>query len=291
MNIKSIYSLLLAEVRRIFGYQMPKLGPVGYWVFSKISLSNVKTELLPGIHAYMDLNDHVQKSIFWHGLRSEPYLRNNIIRLSNNPEIKSFIDIGANYGHFSYLVATTRPEIEIYSFEPNPYNFINIKNIIELNNLKTIHPENIGLGANPSTIDFYIDGINSGNCSFVKNHPFRIFENMNCIQSEVKKFDDWYEFSKLNFGYGEMLVKIDVEGFEYEVLKGMEKSLEKMLFNALIIEIFPETLKSAGTSPKKIFSYLIGKDYIPHTEQDLSIIKSSEISENCNVIFLPKKKI
>ena len=52
------------------------------------------------------------------------------------------------------------------------------------------------------------------------------------------------------------LLKIDVEGFEYEVLLGCNDALKKNKIKKIIIEIHSEFLKSKGTNEDLIYMFL-----------------------------------
>ena len=51
------------------------------------------------------------------------------------------------------------------------------------------------------------------------------------------------------------LCKIDVEGYEMSILKGMSKSIENMINTVFVVEISPEYLQVAGYNPKDIYDY------------------------------------
>ncbi len=68
------------------------------------------------------------------------------------------------------------------------------------------------------------------------------------------------------------LCKIDVEGYEMSVLKGMRKSMEHMSNAIFVVEISPEYLKIAGYSAEDIYTYFETYGYKPkfgisHLEQ------------------------
>lgn len=61
-------------------------------------------------------------------------------------ESYNFIDIGANIGLHSLSAAASNPDIEIYSFEPEPSNYQNLIENVLLNNFFNIRPFKMGLG-------------------------------------------------------------------------------------------------------------------------------------------------
>ena len=65
-------------------------------------------------------------------------------------------------------------------------------------------------------------------------------------------------------GQGRVLfAKIDTEGFELDVLKGMSELLEARLVQSLIVEIDEKHLARFGARPSEIYAYLEGYGYSP----------------------------
>jgi hypothetical protein len=68
-------------------------------------------------------------------------------------------------------------------------------------------------------------------------------------------------------------MKIDVQGFEYEVLLGAFKSLKKIKY--LIIEISSHDIYNNQTNKKKLLSFLINKNF-----KLIKIYNKSKLSKN-----------
>lgn len=285
----SITATLLSFLRKMSGFQMPRLGRIGYRMFEALLPDSIHTELLPGIMAHMDMTDQVQKEIFYHGGRSEPHLKNVLVDLCSHSSVKTFVDVGSNYGFYSYVMASRFPGLKIHAFEPNPYNYENILKIKALNNIHSITPWNCGLASKCGELDFFVDSVNSGNCSFAINHPNRHRDStQNLRKVPVKTFDEWRDSADLACVPRSAVAKIDVEGFEAEVLQGMEKSLTENFFMALVVEIFPDALRCAGTSADFIFKNMSFRGYFPHAETGMQRLDNAPQSGNMNVIFLPE---
>jgi FkbM family methyltransferase len=281
--------MLLSHLRKAAGYQMPRLGRTGYRLFESLLPDNIYTELLPGIMAQMDMTDQVQKEIFYHGGRSEPYLKQVLTVLCSQPAVKTFLDIGSNYGFYSYVLASQFPKLSIHAFEPNPYNYKNILRIKSLNNIRALTPWNCGLASKCGELDFFIDNLNSGNCSFAASHPNRRKDSTQTFRKvPVRTFDEWRLSTGITFDPRSVVAKVDVEGFEAEVIQGMQKSLTEKLFRALVVEIFPDALRCAGSNAELIFENMNFHGYIPHTENGMQKINDAPDSGNINVVFLPE---
>jgi FkbM family methyltransferase len=140
-------------------------------------------------------------------------------------------DVGANIGLYSLSYAILYQNANIFSFEPHPNTFSKLQTSINLNkDLKTrIKIFNIGLSNRNGFLDISIPTssqhprydpekniLDSELCSIHGEGDHKIkcsFETLDnfCHHNGIKKID---------------FIKIDVEGHEYEVLEGAEKSIE-----------------------------------------------------------------
>ena len=132
-----------------------------------------------------------------------------------NSEI--LIDIGANIGFYSILSSSRFGQI--YSFEPNERNFKVLKKNIENNKLKNIKILNFALGENEEVL---IGNSNTKGKLFQTSGFAINKDNKKGERVLVKKGDDVLQFKNKT-----LTIKIDVEGFEFFVLKGLKNTLIK----------------------------------------------------------------
>jgi FkbM family methyltransferase len=154
----------------------------------------------------------------------------NLQELKNkyNMKITGVIHIGAHFGeeHTTYKSLDIN---DIVYFEP-------VKKTFEVLNerIKDAKKYNYALGNENKMIEMYIEEADAYGCSSILK-PSSNYSNVAFSPNEVvemKRLDDF------NFdGYN--LLNIDVQGYEYEVLKGSEKTLEKIDF--ILCEINRET--------------------------------------------------
>ena len=134
-----------------------------------------------------------------------------------------FIDIGANIGSYT-LLASNEVGAEAISIEPIPETYKRLKTNLLLNNLDhRVDALNIGLGRKSGVLRF-TKSLDS------ENHVATVNE-IDTIDVEIKKFDDIISIQKIT------LIKIDVEGYETEVLTGMSNALLNPLLKGIIIEL------------------------------------------------------
>ena len=147
----------------------------------------------------------------------------NFVNLIKN-EINLSLDIGANIGLYTKLLLE-KTNSNVVSFEPLPEAFNELKKI-ELKFSKRLKVFNLAIGENSNNLDLFYENQKSEKASLIQNLEKLSFikdNNKNKISVEVRNldsFDDFFKDQKIDF------IKIDTEGFEYEVLKGAQKILE-----------------------------------------------------------------
>lgn len=134
-----------------------------------------------------------------------------------NPSI--IIDGGANIGKYSLLVNQLMPNTLIYSFEPVKDTFEKLKTNVE--GLKNIIPIQKGLYNETCAKEINIYPSNT-HSSLFDIEGFSQKPNQKQI-IELTKGDDFIDSYKIETID---LLKIDVEGAEYDVLLGFEKHLQ-----------------------------------------------------------------
>lgn len=188
-----------------------------------------------------------------------------------------FVDIGANVGHYTLLAAGIC-NADVIAFEPIPSTFSKLEKNLELNNLsQKVSIYNIGIGEEDSILNFtkHNDVMNS----VALNHETDV------VKVQVKKLDD------ILFDTIPTLLKIDVEGYEYFVLKGGVNLLKSEKLKYIIIELNSSTLKFGHTN-QEIYEFLLSFNFIP-IQYDIENKKIVEIEsfnkEKFNTIFIKKQ--
>jgi FkbM family methyltransferase len=243
-----IRTRLAETVRKTMGYQFPRLGTLAFSTFCRLMPPRIDTELLPGIHAELNLADATQRSTYWQGSRFE-FPTAQILR-NWGQQADLFFDIGANYGFFSYWMVSQCPQMHAHCFEPNPATYALIRRIRERNKLDRLQAWNIGLSDEPGRLALHPGISDSGHSTF-GDHP----ELRERILAEVSvlRFDSWRETSGIGLPQSpKWVAKIDVEGFEMKVLRGMRISLQARCFAGVAVEMNEFTLKFCNATPTQI---------------------------------------
>lgn len=207
--------------------------------FYEFHLDDVKFDM------YLNpINGWVDSSIFLYGSLEPKFL--SLIR-KNIKKDDVFFDIGANIGQHGLYASNFCKSV--YSFEPIQRLYNQLELSINRNNFNNIHAFNIGLGNEEKEIPIYSDAANVGGSSVLISAG-KFLEQV----IQIKKLDDFL----LNNPTEVNMVKIDVEGFELEVLLGARKMFEKYK-PKLLIEFSPPIYNTiSSTRGEEIYLFLSG---------------------------------
>lgn len=175
----------------------------------------------------------------------------------------TLLDVGANIGLISIPFTARTKEKEhslktfVYAIEALPSNFQALTTNIELNNLgDAIVPINIGLGAQDAEVFIQIEGDDPNRTGTANILPCtRDFVK---IPLNVRSIDTMIEEGQLPADIS--LIKIDTDGYDFEVLKGAGRLLSSK--RPLVFAEMSETcLNWHGYGISEVTSYLARSDY------------------------------
>ena len=161
-------------------------------------------------------------------------------------------DIGANMGIVANWFAQRCKHV--HAFEPLPENLAMIKSQRELRNIDNISLHNLALGKTQSKMQLHIKGFH-GHHSLgdVDNSP-----TIGKIEVIVRTIDDISEelnIDRINF------MKIDVEGFESDVLSGAKNLLENKKIEYILFELQDIILHSINRTSREVFEIIFNSGY------------------------------
>jgi len=163
-------------------------------------------------------------------IRLEEKVRFNFLK---ELQIDALIDIGANEGQFSARVKRIYPEIPIFAFEPLSlaYNILSTT----FKNDQSVKAYNYALGNTNEVVKILLSDYtpSSSILSMKPSHPnlFEVTQSGKTEEIEIKKLND---FKNEFVNYKSLCLKIDVQGFEEQVICGGDEILQKT--NVIIIE-------------------------------------------------------
>ena len=236
----------------------------------------------------LDISGWSDRSTFflgrWYDLKTQKLLKQV---LKKGDEV---VDIGANVGMFALTARhIVGSEGIVYSFEPNPEVRKKLNRNIEINRIENIKVYPVGLGEAEGQFVLYVPYINAGEGSF------------GCFTDKEYQNSEYYKVPvDVNVGDNLLqesvprLIKIDVEGGEVSVLKGISKLIDRHR-PLIVAEYVPQHISRFGNSFEDILSiaqehsYKIFKLGLVRISggYDLSVIpvEGSKVDESCDVLL------
>jgi FkbM family methyltransferase len=150
-------------------------------------------------------------------------------------ENMTIIDIGANIGYYALLESQLASKGHIFAIEPVLGNYTLLKKNIALNHCTNISTYNFAIADADGYKEMYIyDKCNWS--AFTKIPGSTIIDTVRVPIFTLDKFVETHVPQHLHF------IRMDVEGFEYEILIGSQKTLQKPGPLIFCIEIHPHLI-------------------------------------------------
>lgn len=185
------------------------------------------------------------------------------LKFLNFYNLSTFIDIGAHKGESIDFFTKYFKIKNVYSFEANPQNFIDLKN--KYKNNKNFIIENIALSSCISEKFF-------NQCQETSSSTFsNINYNSVYLKKKIRLFGSFKKknfFKKIKINTDTLdnyliknnikkicLLKIDTEGHEYEILKGLSKNIK--IVKAIIFEHHYDNMLNKNYTFSEIHTFLL----------------------------------
>jgi len=169
------------------------------------------------------------------------------------------VEIGANIGYYCLVALNVMGrQGRIYAFEPSEENMRLLRTNVAINDLEgfiTTIPKAVGnINGQQS---FYIMSKRNMS-SFLKREEDNIIKVVDTVSVETVRLDDYFKDIEKSIDF----VRMDVEGYEFEVINGMKGILQSRNHpSGLFIEVHSHLLNGVGSSCRKFVETLIGYGY------------------------------
>ena len=144
------------------------------------------------------------------------------------------LDLGANIGYYPLIAMNlVGGSGKVYALEPSPYNFSLLNRNIMFNNASNIiETFQLGGGAEPGKVKFYISERSNQNTMIKELYRFNGQQDYLVESMEVDVVDmSAFMIDKPPID----LIRMDIEGYEVEVLAGLKSAIESGVFNGKIV--------------------------------------------------------
>ncbi len=168
--------------------------------------------------------EYYRARTFW---TKEPETVNFLMNFMEDGDI--FYDIGSCIGQYSLLAGYLYPKSTIYAFEPHVKNFKRILDNIELNNSQNVVPIYLALADKPGleTFCLYQKDVGTTGSQLYHLEGFQYSYKIQVLT--IDQISSIFDFPNI--------IKIDVDGIEYSILKGAEQTLKDQRLKGVILEV------------------------------------------------------
>jgi FkbM family methyltransferase len=167
-------------------------------------------------------------------------------------------DIGANLGWYSVLLSRlSEPGARIFAFEPDPESYRLLTRNLKVNAAETVAAFNVALGEEAGMAELHrYKACNNGRHTLLSGNT-----SGGIVRVPVETLSSFWERHELG-ARPIRLMKVDVEGFEYFVLRGAGALLRRCA--CLLLEYNPESLPGAGLKSQLLIDLLAATGLTPH---------------------------
>lgn len=244
--------------------------------FPKGTVRNVKRG---GIYYQLDLSDY-QEWLIYFRCKSD----SSLYLLDYLGRAQTIMDVGANIGQTALNMRKKQKKKgiapTIYAFEPFPDTFEKLDRNVQKNNAqKEIHCVRLGIGSEAGVLPMIKHS--EANSGGYRISPVQVPGSIDIRVSTIDTFVEQQNIQKIDF------LKIDVEGFEMEVLKGARKTIQQFR-PVLVFEYGIENILAQNGNIEEVLSWILENNYKISTKEglsDLNLILS--LSEQTDLICLP----
>ena len=227
---------------------------------------------------FVDLRDKAAIQLFLdNNLPHEVGLQKLLVNIIRDSKDICFYDIGANIGYYTLLFSESSNIKEIYSFEPSPVLSQNLRESLKDNSKVKIL--NLGLSDIVSEKEFFLNKDSSNLSSFIK------LTKASALKVKVDTLDHLISSGKIN---PPDLIKMDVEGYEFNVLKGFSLINE---YNPIIIMEYAENFAIKMKYNLNSISEYLGDSWRIHRINNLGYLNNNLVlnEDSSNDYLLIKK--
>lgn len=176
---------------------------------------------------------------------------------------KCFVDVGTHLGWYTCLACKRMPQGIVYGFEMDDLNFALLQKNIDINNCTNVDLHHLAVSDATGVLSYKRES-NHPRPGFVLNSGDTRKKSPGLVSVNSTALDDFFE-SKESIPD---VIKIDVEGAEMNVLRGMRRIMAQFK-PTLFLEVHPYNFSNFNTSSAAILALLVENEYRVFEIEDL----------------------
>lgn len=199
-------------------------GNFFYYTFYRIIRKFLKGNIKVLICNFF-INASTNKKNMSNGLLNKCYFGDetilSVIKKISDQKKVFLLDCGSNYGFYSFYVASLSLGNQVLAFEASPNTFNSFKVNLELNNFRNIDYRNLAISEVPGKFISFYESHNDWESSATHNK----FKNNKTVNIETTTIDQ--ELSKKDLSNFVVIIKLDIEGNEFNAIQGGKDTISK----------------------------------------------------------------
>lgn len=240
------------------------------------------TKLSYGLRMKIDPSEFLQAHLYLFGSYELPTIRH--IRSFLTPGAVC-IDVGAQMGYLSLAMATSAGRTTlVHAFEPEDINAARFRENMALNNIQNVQLHREAVSNIEGTLHLFLSKTaNAGTHSTLYNERTVTEESIQIPATTLDAFARATNLPRLD------LIKVDVEGAEFEVIQGADSVL-RTYRPRVILELCDRLQIERGLSSRQIKEFMVEHNYSAYTIADDGTPIPSGLDDphiNDNVLFIP----
>jgi FkbM family methyltransferase len=261
------YKLCHKYIKELFpNYSFSNIAAIRYIISKLMSLRANKIKTALNITLYLDKNDSLGLTFSKEYESLETLFVQKTIK-----ESMTVIDVGANIGYYTTIFSKFSQNGTVYAFEPDAINFSLLQRNCDTNKLHNVKLFNCACGNVNKTESIYISKDNKGDHRTYKVDG----EERESNHIKMIRLDDFLPtIPKLDF------VKLDIQGYEFEAIRGMNDLITKHK-PIILLEFWPAGLIANNEKPQGFLEYLCDLNYDVHS---LSSIDNNYKLEKVDIV-------
>jgi FkbM family methyltransferase len=226
-------------------------------VHSGIRLLSPSRLSIENISLHLNKNDAVLNALLLLGLFEVP--ETIIFKKLLQPGM-TFLDVGANIGYFSALASSFVGEKgTVIALEPEPKNQALLQKTSLSNPGPKYHLFQLAASSKSGSSTFYVSSSNCGDNRLADSAQQDDNDEWNSMTVACVTLDELFIEKDLPLPD---VIKIDVQGFEADVIAGCIDILQRKKAITLMIEFWPEGLRAAGKDPMEFLRTLRDHEFL-----------------------------
>ena len=199
-------------------------GNFFYYIFYRIIRKFLKGNIKVLICNFF-INASTNKKNMSNGLLNKCYFGDetilSVIKKTSDQKKIFLLDCGSNYGFYSFYVASLSLGNQVLAFEASPETFNSFKANLELNNFRNIDCRNLAISEVSGKFISFYESYNDWESSATHNK----FKNNKIVNIETTTIDQ--ELSKKDLSNFVVIIKLDIEGNEFNAIQGGKDTILK----------------------------------------------------------------